>query len=69
MIEDRQGYGFPPGEIYQGLISKQLDLQIDGGGGGVAGGGEFHRISHHEDSEALLKMLSTSLITSVIKCV
>lgn len=39
LIEDRQGYGFPPGEIYQGLISKQLDLQIDGGGGGVAGGG------------------------------
>lgn len=34
LIEDRQGYGFPPGEIYQGLISKQLDLQIDGGGGG-----------------------------------
>jgi hypothetical protein len=30
LIKDSQGYGFPPEEIYQGLISKGLDLQRHG---------------------------------------
>lgn len=71
LIKDRQGYGFPPGEIYQGLISKQLDLQIHGGGGGVAGGSSAG-FPTMEILKLFEKCYPTSFFffnTSVIKCV